>query len=415
MSLSSRISQFARNFSRTQPKSLITSGPNLQEFAMADQKNDRVPMVDLEKWYTKSPLVFSSINIFSDMCFGRGGYVKSNNPEAEKLCERAVMLPAFKPTAIGAIAHTLLYGQGFQEILWSDDNTGTEIEGYVLMDPKSIEPKWDDHATILRFEQSIEGSIDQEEKPKWLIYKELEDGKPGDKNTNPAMIYYRFFRIADNMRGIGFVEPIVRKLDTHEDILLSIKEMFHKFAYPMVHIKNRNALTKTELENMKEMFKDFWRKSFHATGDNINFELLGAAGKIPQLKGERDSILDEIVAGLRIPKPFLLGKSESAGLGQGDIRTLMEQNIMEISMLQPKLSQIFEEQIFKPLCNRNGIYTDIPKWVWNPIRLKDEAVEIDTTIKMIRQISDAKIAGLMTDEQGQKMFDDYMENKKESL
>jgi len=414
MSLYSRFSQFARNFSKTQPKALITSGPNLNEFSMSDQKNERISMEDLEKWYIKSPLVFSSINIFSDMCFGKGGYCKSDDPEAEKLCERSVQVTSFKPTTISCIGHTILYGQAFQEILWSNEGEGTEIEGYVLMDPKSIEPKWDNHATILRYEQKIEGAIDHDKAPKWIIYEENEDGTVGEKNQNPSMIYYRFFRIADNMRGIGFVEPIFRKLEIYEDILLSTKEIFHKFAYPMMHITSSSAKSKSEMDNLTKMFRGFWRKSFHATGESIKFNLLSANSKIPQLKGERESILDEIITGLRIPKPFLLGKSESSGLGQGDIKTLRENIATEVSMLQPKLSQIIEEQIFKPLLAKNDINATV-KWNWHPVRAKDEAAEIDITIKKIKEISDAKMAGLMTDEQGQAAFDKYVENKKDTV
>jgi hypothetical protein len=382
---------------------------------MSEESSDRVSMLNLEKWYIKSPLVFSSINIFSDMCFGKGGFCQcKDNPEAERLCARATQVSSFKPTAISCIGHTILYGQAFQEILWSDENEGTEIEGYVLMDPKSIEPKWDDHATILRFEQKLDGAIDQDKMPKWIIYEENEDGTPGTRNPNPGMIYYRFFRIADNMRGIGFVEPIYQKLDIHEDILQSTKEIFHKFAYPMVHITSSTASTKTEFEALSEKFKTFWRKSFHVTGKNIEFDMMSANGKIPQLKSERESILDEIITGLRIPKPFLLGKSESVGLGQGDIRTLRENIATEISMLQPRISQIFEEQIFKPLLAKNNINATV-KWVWHPIRAKDEAAEIDITIKKIQEISSAKMAGLMTDLDGQKEFNEFMENKRESI
>ncbi len=402
------------SISAVESESVVSMGPKLNMFSMSSEKLARRDLKDLEKWYVGNSLVFTAVNVLSELSFGRGGFVKCDNEKSRKLCEKAVSLPAFKPTTIGAVAHTLLYGQAFQEIIWSDDDTGPDIEGYTLIDPKSIEPFWNKHGLILRFEQKV-SLASSDKKPKFIIYEQLDDdGTPGKRNINPKIAFYRFYRIGDSMNGIGIVEPIYNDLEIYQDTKLSIKEIFRKFAYAQYHIKKEGAKTRKEIVALQKLMKGFMRNSFLATSERYKVELIEGGKAIPKLNRESETILDAIIAGLRLPKPFLLGRPETSGLGVGDIKTLLEQNQFEIQKMQEKISQTIEEQIFTPLCLRNNLNV-IPEWKWHPMLLKDESKEIELMQKKATAIKVAIDSGLLDQEKGQKMFDDFLNSKEETI
>lgn len=365
------------------PTSYIASGEKTDFYDISTTDLKRVPFEDLEKLYLSDPMVFSGINLFSQACLGRGFYVESDNERAKTLCEKALNLVSFKPTLLGAIANTLLYGVGFQEIIWSEDEK--DILGYKLIDPKTIKIKWDQAGTITEFGQMIKGSLKATFKPSQIIF-------------------YKFFQIADGMEGIGFVEPIKDDLEIKQDVENSIREMVKKFAYPALHVIKKGAKRRSELDEIKKDFKEFDRKTFFATNESFEIKPLDFAKRIPDLSFYINLIIDSIACGLRVPVPFLLERGEK--ITRATAYALMEYSNFEISLIQEKLTSIIETQNFTPLCLRNNL--PIADLKWHPLTSEDEAARAKVIREKIVAVSTAVREGLLDRDEGRGMLVSFL-------
>lgn len=416
------LKSFALSFAKgkdlnIEPSSLISVGAKQDAYSVQSESMDRIRPEQLEKYYRNCGYVFTAVNAFAELVFGQGGYVdksKDVTKESADICQKVTSLPSFRPSAISSISHAYLYGGAFQEQLWNGQIGGkkknkNQISRFVVIDPKSMEPFWDKHGQITRFEQKTLDAGKEE-----TVQFEIMDSS-GERNPNPEIVYYRFYQIADNMRGIGYVEPITKDIDAYEDIKLSIKETFHMFSLPQFHVVKEGAKTEQELTKISELFQGFSRRSFFATSEKYKVNSLLSSGKVPDLHMQADMIFDNICAGLRFPKPFLMGRAEAGRLGSGsDMQQLREFMKLDISAVQQKLTSIWEQQIFIPLCLANGNALP-PDWLWNPLSDDDEQKQLANINTKIEGLSKAVQSGLIDQPEARKMLKEYMESKRSTV
>lgn len=365
MKLSTGIANFAKRVrSSLAGGSRVSMGPNLDRWKIEDF--NRVPIKDLENLYLSSPLAFQGINLFANAIMGRGFFIPPSeygNKRAEALCRSTLELPSFKPTLLESVTQTLVAGISFQEQIWS----GQVIARFKTTDPKTFEPRWDDYGTIERFEQTLKSQMEP-------------------VSFDPEQIvFYRFFRTGDSIKGVGFIEPLKETLESEADIGLSIKEAIKRFAHPPLWIK-KNGATDPEIEKMQEEFKDFDRSTFFATSDRYDIEFISLYNRFPDLDEQMDYIVNKICAGLRIPKAVLLGVGDT--VNRSTLDSLIDHNQDEIRHIQEKLSKIVEEQIFKPLCEKNSLWP-VPQLSWYPLVTEDERqkaeirhIDIDSVLRI---------------------------------
>jgi hypothetical protein len=375
------------------PKALIASGDTDDAYNISTEEIKRVPDEDLEKAFIRCPPVFTGLNLFSAAIFGKGFTVQSDDKKARKLCEDALNVETFKPTAMQATLHSLLYGRGFQEIMWDENGKGKNIAGFGIADPKTMKIKNDKYGRITKFVQKVNNSE---------IEFKIFDAASQKKYPTPQFAYYRFFRVADSINGIGIVEPIMKDINTYMDMKESVREAIEKFANPLLWVQKIGAKNKQEIEDINEQFKGINRKSFIGTSDKYLLSLVESARGLPQLRSHYDLIIDSMVAGLRTPKAFLFGKGENSVVGT-TMNAFMSYSMFELSLLQEKLSDTWENQIFIPLCQRNGISANIPSVVWNPMLDTDETVKYQNIQLQINAIKTAKDAQLIDDATAKKM------------
>ena len=120
---------------------------------------------------------------------------------------------------------------------------------------------------------------------------------------------------------------------------------------------------------MKEEFQDFDRKKFFGTSEVWDINFISLYHRFPDLRYHMEYILNKICSGLRIPKPILIAAGETTN--RATLEALIDYNQSEIAHVQEQLTQIIEEQIFKPLCRRNSIEIT-PDLKWYPIVSEDE-------------------------------------------
>lgn len=416
------LKSFALSFAKgkdlnIEPLSLISAGPKQDAYSVQSESIDRINPIQLEKYYRRCGYVFTAVNAFAELVFGQGGYVDKSQDvtkQSADICQKVMSLPSFRPSAISSISHTYLYGKAFQEQIWNGTEKGknkskNEISRFVSIDPKTMDPFWDKHGQITRFEQKTTDGGKEDK-----VTFEIMDGA-GTRNPNPEIVYYRFFQIADNMNGIGYVEPITKDIDSYEDIKLSIRETFHMFSLPQFHVVKEGAKTEQELNKVSELFQGFNRRSFFATSEKYKVNSLMVSGKIPDLHRQADMIFDNICAGLRFPKPFLMGRAEAGRLGSGsDMQQLREFMKLDINAAQQKLTSLFEQQIFIPLCLANGNALP-PDWLWNPLSDDDEQKQLANINTKIEGLSNAVRSGLIDQPEAKKMLKEYMETKRSTV
>ncbi len=368
------------------PATNISSGASLEDWGVS-QLPGRARLEDLEKIYLNFPLVFAGINLFANSFPGRGYFVEStNNLKAKAIVDEIIDSSGFKQMLNSGISQTLRYGNSFQEIIWNEDKT--RIMGFVNTDPKTMRTKFDKKGRIVEF---------------------VHRNKQGETvHLMPDQIcHFAFYFVADNLDGIGFIEPLVKTLEIERDIELSIKDAVKRFACPPLRVIKKGA-TDAEILALQEEFKGFTRNSFFGTSERYDIEFLNLYKRFPDLSYHMNYILDKICAGLRIPKPILLSSGQT--VNRAVLEELIDFNQFEISLIQSKISFIIEEQIFRPICNNNGIY-EVPKLRWYPLMTEDERQKAEVRSLEIDAVIRAYSAELITIEMAKERIDWLFEKK----
>lgn len=352
---------------KVHPSRLIYAGPT-REIGAIDQKDrQRVSYDDLEFYGYKDPLVFAACNfLWPQSCLGFGYKVVPEDTKAGKICKRIISLQSFEPSLISVLSHVFIYGDGFQEIIWD----GNIIRGFDIFHPKSVKVEWDKYGSITSFKQKIKGALNEEVK------------------FEPRQVaHYRFFRIGDSVRGIGLVEPLVHVLWIKRNIEESIGEMIYKFANPLFHIQKEGATTE-EIKELERKIKDINRKDSFVGSERYKINIIGAGRSAPDTRPAIEFIINEICAGLRIPRPILLAAGER--VNRATLEYLIRYNEKEIALIQNRISRIVEEQIFQRALDAQGIDEPVPDLVWNPLSTEDETSKSLITERMVKSIISAK-------------------------
>jgi len=352
-----------KNFGKVEEnfKTLISLGPNKERFSYGNY--EKPDYQRLENAY-RDFAVFASLNLFSASVYGSGFTLKGDERVLE-LCEPIQHISSFKPACIDGIKNALVFGNGFNEILWE----GKEIVGFKVVDTKTIEPKWDEKGNIISYVQ------------------EAPNGKsiPLDKHD---LIFYRFYRNSDNVHGIGFVEPIVRLLEIRNEMVEAIGDIFRYLALPPIHVVKEGAKTKKELKETEEALKDFHRKHYFISSEKYKFNLLEVKRTLPDLTKNLEMINDYISTGLRVPANFLSGRVTYST--KAAFLALKEYSQDEIQYIREKLAAILEEQLFKPFCLKNGIpERKVPQVYWKPDQTIDPKTSSEILLNKIKVIGTA--------------------------
>lgn len=372
--------QDLRDFGRFRKKQnrergVIEGGGNI-EYWTTPTDHQRPANSKLEYHYRANPLLFRAINLLAPAYLGNGFVLESENNKAIAICDEITKKRTFKPALIDGVQKTITYGDGAIEQVWSE-NMPEKFR--TLM---NCIPKYDDRGIIKYYEQKI--AI------KEPIRFELEE-----------MLFLRFWRVADNVRGIGIIEPLLKTLEIEMDMQESIREGVKKFATPPMHAKKLGPkVDKNALKEMKKDLKNFNRKTLFCTSERYTLDILNIGKKFPSLEWQFKYILDKICAGTGVPKPILLCVGESTN--RATLDALINYNQYEIGLVQEKIGFSLEEQTFMPALEKHGIY-DVPNIKWNSLTVRDEKEKAEILALMTQSCEKLLELNLMTEEEA-KVF-----------
>lgn len=373
MGLLQDVRGFARFRKRKNPqdKGRIEGGGNI-EYWITPTNAKRPSNSQLEYHYRKNPLMFRAINLLAPAYLGHGFTLESDNDRAISICEEIINKRTFKPALIEGVSNTITYGDGAIEQVWSETipEKFKPIMGCI--------PKYNDRGNI-----------------KYYLQK-LSPYEP-TRFEKEEILFTRFWRVGDNIRGLGIIEPLIPTLEIEIDMQKSIREATKKFATPPLHAKKMGPkVGKNELKDMREELKNFSRKSLFCTSERYTLEMLNVGKRFPNLDWQFEYILNKICAGTGIPKPILLCVGETTN--RATLDALINYNQYEISLVQEKLGFQIEEQTFMPALEKNGIY-DVPNIKWNSLAIRDEKEKAEILQMMINSCEKLIELQLMTTEE----------------
>ena len=352
-------------------------GGESSKFEIEDGDRKRADLKDLEWYYWNFGPLFRGLNLKSASIWGRGFTIKGEDKEANEKCENATLkMPGFKQWFVQESLHSVVYGKGPGEIIWDDINKldkdgnlvkdeegfiikleeGKNIIGYDVTDPKTFKPKWDGQGYIKWWEQAVTTST----------------GTIVTTRHKPRKIcYFKYHQIADNVKGIGLIEPNLITVKALMVTQSSSRDLIFRHGVPFVHVKKDGATAK-DVPKLSKIGMNFNNKTHLASSEKLNIELIGVKGKSVDVKPHIDQLQDNLSGGLGIPKAKLFASGETVNRA-----TLIELTAGEVeevkTIYQEKASDIIENQIFVPLLKANGMdYDTPPQVIWNPLSEQGE-------------------------------------------
>ncbi len=358
-----------------------------------DYGSGRVSMKKLEFYMYHDPITFSGLQMKAASIWGKGMYILSENEEAQEICDKITKLPNFKEYVVNCCFQTFGYGDSYLENIWDDTKNkkgkitkeGENIIGFGITDPKTIIPVWDKKGYIEGYKQRIQGTVKVELVPRKITH-------------------FKFFSIADNVRGIGLVEPLASTIESMMIAREATKTLIFRHGTPFVHMKKKGASPK-DIPKMAKVASQIDIKKSFASGDKYDFEF-HTPGTGYNIEPHINLIEDTMAGGFGIIKPVLFRAGEKMNLAT--LSKLSEFHLFDIQLYQEKVSSIIENQIFKPVMEAHGFFEEgevlIPQVVWEPLTEKEDADVVKNDTAYIKLYTEAVSRGYVSEEEAKKLI-----------
>jgi len=374
--------------SNKQPESDVEISKGASGDITFDTDTTRVPLKLLEYYAYHDPVVFTGVNLKAASIWGKGLDVLSDNKEAEGLCRNVINIPNFKEYIINSSAQTCIYGDSYLENIWDDvkddkgkvTEEGKNIVGFGVTDPKTLTPEWDAKGYITKYVQKVQGTKKAEFTPR-------------------KFSHFKFFSVADNVRGIGYIEPLSETIKTMLIAREATQTLIYRHGSPFAHLTKKGASVK-DIPKMAKVARMINLKKSFASSEKYDWKFHSPSKGI-DLQPHIDLLENTYSGGLGIIKPVLFRAGEK--INRAALDKLNEFHIFDIQVHQEKVGTIIENQMFKPMMEAHGI-PDIPQVVWEPLTEREEAEVIKNDLAFMKLYDEAKKMGYVTEEEVNKLI-----------
>ena len=393
-------------------------GGRSPDFEIEDTDRGRASVNDLEWYYHNYGPLFRGINLKAASVWGRGFKIVSDNKKAKELCSKMTLaIPTFKQWVITESAHAFTYGGGPGEIIWDDVNEldkdnnlikdkddfikkkeeGKNIIGYNVTDPKTFKPKWDVQGYINYWVQKIISKTGSEDVT---------------KHKPRHICLFKFHQIADNVAGIGLIEPNLTTVKALMTAQKSTNDLLFRHGIPFVHVIKQGATAK-DIPKLSKIGKEFSNKTHLASSEKISIELKGVEGKSVDISPHISLLEGNLAGGLGIPKPILYYAGEA--VNRATLTELMTATSIEIKTYQEKLSDIIENQIFRPALDANSMEgVSTPQVIWNSLDEKGDTEVLENFKIFSEAMFKAVQSGMYTADEAKKISEERFKFIKEN-
>jgi len=329
---------------------------------------------DLEYVYKSYPLAFQGINLIADECVARGFEILHESEDVRKEIDDWMDEVNFKEKLYDAIVNTLVFGDGYFEVVFDPD--GTTIDELVVMD-----------STVVDFLKDSNGSIifDPSGNPKSYVQKTGSMASEDDINFKPEEIaHFTFYTLRGQRKGISLFNSVIRSITHAMNTDNSVAQAIYRHGFAQFDISVGNDLrrpTKEQIDAITSDVKDLQVTSEYVHSDDIAVNVLEAKNTRGYEKYS-ESFIRNIVSGMGIPAPLLLGTGESSNKSTADVQSRHFRSMIET--IQNKVKSVVEDKIFKRLQNLNG-WTKSPMLEWNEVLPEEESAKVARVASLFEQ------------------------------
>lgn len=341
-----------------------------QQFSVTKQPKAK----DLEFIYRAYPLAFEGVNLIADECIARGFEIIHESEEVRKEMDEWMDDVNFKEKIYDVIVNTLVFGNGYFEIVFDED--GDTIDEIVVMDPVVVDFLRDNEKSII---------FDPSGNPKGYVQTTGAIIKDDDIRFSPDEIaHFIFYTLRGQRTGISLLSSVARNI-THAmntDNAIAQAIFRHGFAQFDVSVgSDTRRPTEDEINKIATDVEDLQVTNEYVHSDDIKVEILEAKNTRSYDK-YNEIFISNIVSGMGIPAPLLLGSGESSNKSTATVQSRHFRSMIET--IQGRVQAIVEDKIFDKLAELRG-WTETPILEWNEVLPEEESAKVARIASLFEQ------------------------------
>lgn len=339
------------------------------------QEPYRVPPKELEIIYVREGMIYQWINKFSETVLASNYRIVTSSKREEVLMLEFLNKIDFRALLRRTIRNEMIYGNAWWEVIKS---TNGKIANVALLDSKFMDvardnmgkPVLDDSGNPVYYVQYVSYNYDMSKIPKERRVQQTpkftyQSGQ-GIKMYPDEIIQFQYNEIGESCLGIGLIEPIYNLVLVKQNTEQGYAEAVQRTAFPRIWVQvgdESHLPTQEEIDHVWSMLSDLEVKNQFVSPYYYKPTILEAK-KTEKLALNLNYFIDQIVAGLGGPKPFITGSGEDTNRATlTDQKLFFERSIKET---QEELSDKIEKDLFSILAHQ-WHFRRTPKLEWEEV------------------------------------------------
>jgi len=372
------IDETLRIFGLAKYKNNPLAMPGSRETQEVTSKAIRVNPMELEKSYLRHPIVFNAVNAYINVFLSTNYYLSGEQDDIDDL-NRFLDQIDWQTKLVNIVSRMGVYGKAWLE-LRSGNKSGKLID-VATVDPKTMDFRRDFYGNIIY--DPVNGGpssyfqylpFDASQNTKKEIKTQTSPWEGGETRgieiPKEKIALYPLYTSSNDFDGVGLIEPVYDVVKSSNTFRKGLAQYIvrHGFPITVTYVGDTNhEPTMEEIDHVVDLVRNLNEKTEFVVPYYYRVEVLESK-KAMQLSQHLEYFDDLIIAGMGVPRAFVLGAGE--GLNKS---TLDKQNLMfmrKIKMMQHVISQITHEMIFKRYAEENG-FNSVPKMLWEEVSLDD--------------------------------------------
>lgn len=330
---------------------------------------------DFEFVYHSFPLGFQGVNLIAHEVVARGFQVIHDRPEAVKFMAEWMDNVNFQEKLFDGIVNTLVFGNGYWEVVFEEE--GETVDELIVMDPMLVDFKKDEQNRIIF---DMDTGV-----PKGYIQKTGTFKKEDDiQFSQEEIAHFAFFKLRGHHAGTSLFASVMRSIAHAMNTERSVAEAIFRHGFAQYNItvgKEGTIVTQGQIDEVTSQVKDLQVTNEYVHSDDIQVEVLEAKNTRSYDK-YADSFISNIISGMGIPEPLLLGSGESSNKATADVQSRHFRSMIE--SIQIKLKSVIEDKVFKKIAELQG-WTEFPRIEWNEVLDEIESAKVARVASLFEQ------------------------------
>lgn len=332
----------SRQLQPAEPSTGIAGGGNLNQPRFINQERDREELERYEAVYRQGGPVSSIIDTRAFMFFGTGTEFTTQDdditrpvPWADEPVTVAEWLDAQLPHRDNLLVNlgrdAYVYGDWLTETV---ETRGGDFDRIVTINPKTMEPLFDDSGTIRRWEQFIERGPLQGEIGETFEPEEIGHGALKTLGRHPL--------------GISLIGRAMEQIERWQANQEAISEALQKHAFTRWHVQVQASVDDTELRRIRQRFHQVADYRELTTGRDIEINPLDEGGVGESITDVAEHDLRNLANALGVPPEFTGLMTSTEALSKTNLQRLEregrgEQRDMAAQFIREVLRNLIDE------------------------------------------------------------------------